>query len=135
MSDYLAIIYIGGGSSHGRAPDKEKAITTALKNLRDWQSLFQVSDIDVGSTSSTSKATAHVQLGRRWPARPKEGAVKLREDRSPDRASHPAHAAHQEVSMTNFSETPVSITLLGEEWFALLARITGRPLSPEGRRV
>src|SRR3954469_1155740 len=47
MSDYLAIIYIGGGSSHGRSSDKEKAITRALKALRDWQSLFQVSDIDV----------------------------------------------------------------------------------------
>src|SRR4051812_36227912 len=47
MSDYLAIIYIGGGSSHGRSSDKEKAITNALKHLRNWRSLFQVSDIDV----------------------------------------------------------------------------------------
>jgi hypothetical protein len=47
MSDYLAIIRIGGGSSWGRASNKEKAITTALKALRDWQSLFEVSDIEV----------------------------------------------------------------------------------------
>lgn len=47
MSDYLAIIYIGGGSTHGRAPDKEKAITLALKYVRDWRALFEVSNIPI----------------------------------------------------------------------------------------
>jgi hypothetical protein len=37
--------------------------------------------------------------------------------------------------MKNFGETSISITLLGEEWFALMARILGHPLSPEGSRV
>lgn len=37
--------------------------------------------------------------------------------------------------MTRFGKTPVSITLTGEEWTALAARITGRELSGKGSRV
>lgn len=37
--------------------------------------------------------------------------------------------------MKRYGRTLVPITLLGEEWFALLARITGRELSPEGSRI
>jgi hypothetical protein len=47
MSDYLAIIPIGGGSSWGRAPDREKAIGYAIKSLKDWQSLFVVANTEV----------------------------------------------------------------------------------------
>jgi len=46
-ADYLAIILIGGGSSWGRSPDKETAISNAIKSLKDWNSLFDVSDIEV----------------------------------------------------------------------------------------
>jgi hypothetical protein len=45
--DYLAIIYIGGGSSWGRAPVKETAIKNAITALRDWRSLFKVADVEV----------------------------------------------------------------------------------------
>lgn len=45
--DYLAIIPIGGGSSWGRAPDKEAAIENAIAALRDWDVYFDVSEIDV----------------------------------------------------------------------------------------
>jgi hypothetical protein len=34
-----------------------------------------------------------------------------------------------------FSKTDVTVTLTGEEWFALLARIAKRPLSPEGAAI
>ena len=46
-TDYLAIIPIGGGSSWGRAPCKEKAIEHAIRSLRDWEVYFDVSEIDV----------------------------------------------------------------------------------------
>jgi len=47
MADYLAIIPIGGGSSWGRAADKEVAIQNAIKSLKDWDSLFEVANIDI----------------------------------------------------------------------------------------
>ena len=47
QQDYLPIILIGGGSSHGRGPDKEKAIDNAIRFLRDWESMFDVADIEV----------------------------------------------------------------------------------------
>jgi hypothetical protein len=47
MSDYLAFINIGAGSSWGRAPDKEEAITLAIKSLRDWERYYEVHDVDV----------------------------------------------------------------------------------------
>jgi hypothetical protein len=37
--------------------------------------------------------------------------------------------------MQRFGKIPVSVTLTGEEWTALIARITGRELSPTGSRV
>jgi hypothetical protein len=37
--------------------------------------------------------------------------------------------------MTNFSKTTVPIRLLGEEWFTLVTRLTGRPLSKRGEHV
>lgn len=46
-TDYLAIIPIGGGSSWGRAPDKDAAIENAIKSLRDWEVYYDVSEIDV----------------------------------------------------------------------------------------
>jgi hypothetical protein len=45
--DYLAVILIGGGSSWGRSPDKEEAIRGAIRNYRDWDSIYKVSDTDV----------------------------------------------------------------------------------------
>lgn len=42
MSDYLAVIFISGGSSHGRSPDKEQAIKHALRYFKDWESLFYI---------------------------------------------------------------------------------------------
>lgn len=46
-TDWLAVILIGGGSSFGRDPDKERAIDIAIRNYRDWDHLFIVSDRDV----------------------------------------------------------------------------------------
>jgi hypothetical protein len=46
--DFIAIILIGGGSSYGRAPDKETAIKHALRSLRDWAGLFKVDGVEVG---------------------------------------------------------------------------------------
>jgi hypothetical protein len=37
--------------------------------------------------------------------------------------------------LDRFGKTDVTVTLTGEEWFALLARIAKRPLSPEGARI
>ena len=45
--DYLAIIPIGGGSSWGRAPDKEAAIKNAIANYRDWEVYFVVANTEV----------------------------------------------------------------------------------------
>jgi len=45
--DYFAIILIGGGSSWGRAPDKETAIKNAVRSLRDWSVYYDVSNIEV----------------------------------------------------------------------------------------
>jgi len=47
MTDYIAIITIGGGSSWGRAPVKEVAIEQAIKSLRDWETLFEVANVEV----------------------------------------------------------------------------------------
>jgi hypothetical protein len=47
MSDYLAIIYIGGGSSWGRGSDKDSAVKNAVKSLRDWKTLYKVSNVMV----------------------------------------------------------------------------------------
>lgn len=37
--------------------------------------------------------------------------------------------------MKRYGKTAVSVTLLGEEWFALMTRITGRELSDKGLRI
>jgi hypothetical protein len=37
--------------------------------------------------------------------------------------------------MSDFGKTTVPIRLLGEEWFTLLAHLTGRPLSKVGEHV
>lgn len=47
MSDYLALINIGGGSSHGRAPDKEEAIKRCLHFFRDWEDLYVLPEQDL----------------------------------------------------------------------------------------
>jgi hypothetical protein len=46
-TDYLAIIPIGGGSSWGRDPDKETAINHAIRNFKDWEVYYDVSNIEV----------------------------------------------------------------------------------------
>lgn len=46
MSDYIAFILIGAGSTWGRSPDKEEAITEALNQLRGWDQYFDVYDVD-----------------------------------------------------------------------------------------
>lgn len=40
--DYIAVVLIGSGSSHGRSSDKEKAITYCKRYLKDWESLFKL---------------------------------------------------------------------------------------------
>jgi len=45
--DYLAVVLIGGGSSWGRAPDKEAAIQRAMKALKDWTIYFDLSNTEV----------------------------------------------------------------------------------------
>jgi hypothetical protein len=35
----------------------------------------------------------------------------------------------------SFSKLDVTVTLTGEEWFALLSRLDGRSLSPKGMKV
>jgi len=40
--DYLAIVRIGGGSSHGRGPTIEKAVDRCKMAVRDWDHLFNV---------------------------------------------------------------------------------------------
>jgi hypothetical protein len=47
MTDYLAIIPIGGGSSWGRSPDKDKAITNAIKSLHDWTAYYKLANTEV----------------------------------------------------------------------------------------
>lgn len=42
MSDYLAIFYIGGGSSHGRADSIDKAVQLCLNAASDWASMFDI---------------------------------------------------------------------------------------------
>lgn len=62
-SDYLAIIPIGGGSSWGRAPIKEDAIERAIRQLRDWESLFQVAGIEVTVNVIDVQGYDHVVWG------------------------------------------------------------------------
>ena len=38
--DYLAVVFIGAGSSYGRSPDREKAIELCMRSLRDWGSYY-----------------------------------------------------------------------------------------------
>ena len=45
--DYVAIVTIGAGSSHGRAPTPDEAVKRCLVYLRDWEHLFKVDDITV----------------------------------------------------------------------------------------
>lgn len=42
MSDYLAVAFIGVGSSYGRAPEKEKAIENCMRALRDWNTYYKI---------------------------------------------------------------------------------------------
>ncbi len=37
--------------------------------------------------------------------------------------------------MANFENSDVTITMKGAEWFALVAKAAGKPLSPEGRVI
>jgi hypothetical protein len=46
-ADYLAVIPIGGGCSWGRGSDKVEAVNNAVRQLRDWETLFVVSNIQV----------------------------------------------------------------------------------------
>jgi len=45
--DYLAVIPVGGGSSWGRASNKEDAIKIAVSSVKDWGGLFEVSGVPV----------------------------------------------------------------------------------------
>lgn len=47
ITDYFAIIPIGGGSSWGRASNKETAIQNAIASLRDWQVYYDLSAVEV----------------------------------------------------------------------------------------
>lgn len=47
ITDYLAIIPIGGGSSWGRSSDKEEAIANAIRSFKDWDCYFKVANIEV----------------------------------------------------------------------------------------
>lgn len=47
MADYIAIIYIAGGSSYGRAPDKTEAIKNCLHHFREWEAIFKLPEQDV----------------------------------------------------------------------------------------
>lgn len=40
VHDYLAVVYIGAGSSYGRSPTKEQAIENCMRALRDWNSIY-----------------------------------------------------------------------------------------------
>ncbi|MFN9112557.1 MAG: hypothetical protein ACK5XN_21025 [Bacteroidota bacterium] len=40
--DYLAVVFIGAGSSYGRSPDKETAIDNCMRALRDWNSIYKL---------------------------------------------------------------------------------------------
>ena len=46
-TEYLAFILIGAGSTWGRDTDKEKAIASALDQLRGWDQYFDVYDREV----------------------------------------------------------------------------------------
>lgn len=41
-TDYIAVILIGCGSSHGRSTDRDKAIAGCHAYLSDWKDLFAV---------------------------------------------------------------------------------------------
>jgi len=45
--DYLAIIPIGTGSSWGRSPIKETAITNAVTALKDWTVYYDLANTEV----------------------------------------------------------------------------------------
>jgi hypothetical protein len=48
VTDYLAVILIGAGSSYGRSPDKEEAIRMALRSVSDWRGMFNVDGVEFG---------------------------------------------------------------------------------------
>jgi hypothetical protein len=47
MGDYIAIIRIGAGSSHGRGWSKDDAVKNALIFLRDWEDLYEIPEQDM----------------------------------------------------------------------------------------
>jgi hypothetical protein len=47
MTEYIAFVLIGAGSTWGRSKDKEEAITEALNQLRGWDQYYDVYDKDV----------------------------------------------------------------------------------------
>lgn len=47
MSDYLAVITFAFGSCSGRDPDKEKAISRAIRELKEWRHILKVSNWEV----------------------------------------------------------------------------------------
>ena len=47
MSDYLAVITFGVGSCNGRDPDKEKAISRAIRELKGFGHIYNVSSKEV----------------------------------------------------------------------------------------
>lgn len=39
------------------------------------------------------------------------------------------------MAADNFSKAQVTVTMTGEQWLALMARVARKPLSPEGVRI
>lgn len=49
-------------------------------------------------------------------------------------AAHQVQASEQGM-LSAFEYRDIPIVLTGEEWFALIAKLTGKPLSDKGRRL
>jgi hypothetical protein len=63
MGDYIAIIRIGAGSSHGRAWSKEGAVKNALIFLRDWEDLYDIPEQDMEIPVYDVEGFCEVQWG------------------------------------------------------------------------
>jgi hypothetical protein len=63
MGDYIAIIRIGAGSSHGRAYTKEGAVKNALIFLKDWEDLYDIPEQDMEIPVYDVEGFSKVQWG------------------------------------------------------------------------
>jgi hypothetical protein len=55
-------------------------------------------------------------------------------DAIPRGAAH-AQQAIEQRSLVKFEDRDIAIVLTGEEWFAMIAKLIGKPLSDEGKRL